>query len=503
MYDHNERQMIMPDEFFLPFGGKLNPNNRWVTLAHLIPWEKVEDVYIRSLKDTTQGNKAFSVRKALGSLYIKERMNWSDEETVEQITENPYLQYFIGLPAFQEKSPFDASLMTHFRKRLDSSIINQVNEWIVEAQAQKTEDTQAEQNNDDDDSDGGMTTNQAPSSQQEAPPDKPSNQGKLLVDATCAPADIAYPTDLRLLNDAREKLEDIIDTLHLPYRGMQPKPRTYRKNARKSYLSVAKQRNPRRKTIRKAIRKQLNCVERDLKHIERLVQQGGLGSLSKRQYRELLVIQELYRQQKIMYETKTHKIDDRITSIGQPHVRPIVRGKAGANVEFGAKLSVSMVNGFAFLDKLDWDAYHEGNYLIESIEAYHERYGLYPEAVLADQIYRTRENRAFCKQKGIRLSGPKLGRPSKDAEVNTLEKQIAYQDAVDRNPIEGKFGEGKRKYGLGRISARLQKTSETVISLQFLVMNLEKVLRDTFLPIFQYWMRQHFFQNEKQVMIIL
>lgn len=489
MYEHNERQM-------------LNPDNRWVILAQLIPWEKVEDVYIRSLKDATQGNKAFSVRKALGSIYIKERMNWSDEETVEQITENPYLQYFIGLPAFQDKAPFDASLMTHFRKRLDVSIINQVNEWISEAQMQKTEEAKSEKDDDDDDSRGGMTTHEAPISQQEATPDPP-NRGKLLIDATCAPADIAYPTDLRLLNDAREKLEGIIDTLHLPYQGMQPKPRTYRKNARKAYLSVAKQRSPRRKTLRKAIGKQLNFVKRDLKHIEKLAHQGGLEPLSKSQYRQLLVIQELYRQQRIMYETKKHQVSDRIVSIGQPHVRPIVRGKASANVEFGAKISVSMVDGFAFLDKLDWNAYHEGKYLHESIETYRKRHAVYPEAVLADQIYRTRENRAYCKQRGIRLSGPKLGRPSKDSEVNALEKQIAYQDAVDRNPIEGKFGEGKRKYGLGRISARLRETSETVISLQFLVMNLEKVLRDTFLSIFQTWMRQLFSQDEKQLMIVL
>jgi len=505
MYEHNERQMVMPDDFFLPFGGKLNPDNRWVVLAQLIPWDRAEDVYIRSLKDVTQGNKAFSVRKALGSLIIKERMNWSDEETVEQIKENPYLQYFIGLSAFQEKAPFDASLMTHFRKRLDASIINQVNEWIVEAQMRE-EEVQSEQDDDDDDDDGRngeITTDQASISQQEDHPDEPSNQGKLLIDATCAPADIAFPTDLRLLNEAREKLESIIDTLHQPYQGEQPKPRTYRKKARKAYLSVAKQRNPRRKTLRKAIGKQLTYVKRDLKHVETLVHQGGLDPLSKSQYRHLFVIQELYRQQQIMYETKTHRVEDRIVSIGQPHIRPIVRGKANANVEFGAKLSVSMVAGFAFLDKLDWNAYHEGKYLQESIEAYHNRYGVYPEAVLADQIYRTRENRAYCKQHGIRLSGPKLGRPSKDAEVNALEKQIAYQDAVDRNPMEGKFGEGKRKYGLGRIFARLQKSSETVIALQFLVMNLEKVLRDTFLFIFQFWMRRLFLQEERSQTIII
>lgn len=501
MYEHNERQMIMPDEFFLPFGGKLDPENRWVVLANLIPWDKVEDIYIRSLKDTTQGNKALPARMALGSLLIKERMRLSDEETVEQIKENPYLQYFIGLSEFQQKAPFDSSLMTHFRKRFDASIINQVNEWMVEAQMKEKQDTRNEQD-DDDDLDSGAdkaSTRKIGASS----PDKRSNQGKLLLDATCAPADIAYPTDLRLLNEAREKLEGIIDTLHLPYRGTQPKLRTYRKKARKDYLSVAKQRNPRRKTLRKAIGKQLNYIRRNLKHIESLVQQGGLKSLSKRQYRELLVIQELYRQQKIMFETKTHQIDDRITSIAQPHVRPIVRGKASASVEFGAKLSISMVDGFAFLDKMEWDAYHEGSYLIESVEAYRRRHGFYPEAVLADKIYRTRENRAYCKEKGIRLSGPKLGRPSNEAKRNGLEKKIAHQDAIERNAIEGKFGEGKRKYGLGRISARLQTTSETVIALQFLVMNLEKVLRDTFLSFFQIWKALYLFVNRKKYTLII
>src|SRR5699024_7660565 len=97
MYQHNENQLVMPEDFFLPFGGKLNKNNRWVTLASLIPWGKVEEKYAESFKSTFQGQKAVSVRMALGSLIIKERLNLSDRETLRQITENPYLQYFIGL----------------------------------------------------------------------------------------------------------------------------------------------------------------------------------------------------------------------------------------------------------------------------------------------------------------------------------------------------------------------------------------------------------------------
>src|SRR5699024_10680939 len=176
-------------------------------------------------------------------------------------------------------------------------------------------------------------------------------------------------------------------------------------------------------------------------------------------------------------------IEDRIVSISQPHVRPIVRGKTNARVEFGAKLSVSVIDGYAFLDVLSWDSYHEGKGLRESVEKYKERYGYYPEAVLADTIYRTRENRAYCKGRGIRLSGPRLGRPSKDKQINAEQKRIERQDASERNAIEGKFGEGKRRYGLGLISARVQQASETAIALRLLLMNIGMILGDSFLAL--------------------
>src|SRR5690625_4001407 len=132
MYEHNANQLIMPDEFFLPFGGSLNPDNRWIVMASLIPWAEVETEYKKRLGTLNEGSKAYSVRLALGSLIIKEKLRLSDEETVLAITENPYLQYFIGLHSFQEKAPFNASSMTHFRKRFDPDFINEINEHIVQ-----------------------------------------------------------------------------------------------------------------------------------------------------------------------------------------------------------------------------------------------------------------------------------------------------------------------------------------------------------------------------------
>ncbi|UTR15805.1 hypothetical protein MM221_04290 [Salipaludibacillus sp. LMS25] len=181
------------------------------------------------------------------------------------------------------------------------------------------------------------------------------------------------------MNKSREKLEGMIDTLHDSLGGRQKKPRTYRQKARKEYVSLTKQKKPSTRKLRKGIRKQLNYVKRDLKHMTNFVDQVGLSALSRRQYRDLLVIQAVYRQQKQMYTSKSHRIDDRIVSISQPHVRPIVRGKTYTNVECGAKLSLVMTDGWAFLDNVRC-AYHEGTDLKRAIASYKNRFGYYPEA---------------------------------------------------------------------------------------------------------------------------
>jgi hypothetical protein len=175
-------------------------------------------------------------------------------------------------------------------------------------------------------------------------------------------------------------------------------------------------------------------------------------------------------------------VDDRIVSITQPHVRPIKRGKAGRDTEFGAKLSVSVVDGFSFVDRLSWDNYNESGDLVEQIETYRHRFGCYPASMHVDQIYRTRANRAYCKQRGIRMSGPPLGR--KPHAVSREEKREAAADEAIRNHIEGKFGQGKRRFGLGRIMAKLASTSGAQIALTFLVMNLERALQLIFFVLF-------------------
>ena len=176
-----------------------------------------------------------------------------------------------------------------------------------------------------------------------------------------------------------------------------------------------------------------------------------------------------------MWFNKTEKIEDRIVSMTQPHIRPIVRGKAGADTEFGAKLSASYFEGYVFSERLSWSNYNESGDLQGQIEAYKEFTGYYPESVHVDKIYRTRANRAWCKERGIRINGPPLGRPRKN--ISQYIKKQALEDEKIRNAIEGKFGQGKRRFRLNLVMAKLSQTSETVIAISFLVMNLVNLLR--------------------------
>ena len=476
MYRKDHPEQLSFEDFYLPFGGKLRSDNRWVVLSKKIPWDLAEEIYSERFSKNGRGAPALSARIALGALIIKERLGVSDEEAVEQIRENPYLQYFLGFHEFNDDMPFDPSMYVHFRKRFTVEELNRINEAIVLAENAVPQRSRSDNDNDDDEGkgEGGDT--------------KP-NKGKLLVDATCAPADIHYPTDADLLNKAREKSEEIIDVLFEPLKGSYRKPRTYRCNARKLFLNFAKRKKTTYQQQRKVIRQQLSFLKRNLKTIEQLSTKSSLTLLSPRQYRTLLVINEIYRQQRYMYKHHSRSIADRIVSISQPHIRPIVRGKTATPCEFGAKLSASLVDGYVFLDRLDWNSYNESGDLKSQIEFYKERFGFYPESVHCDRIYRTRENRRYCKERNIRISGPALGRPPKG--TSSAMKHQQHRDEIDRIPIEGKFGQAKRRFSMNRIMAKLAGTSETVIAIIFMVMNLEKWLKQpSFCPVYFLFNRQ-------------
>ena len=451
--------------FESPFSQSLNPHNRWVILANKIPWDLLVSTYQTQMNNSQTGAEGINPRVAIGAMILKHICNMSDRETVMQIQENMYMQYFIGYSSFSTEEPFDASLFVEFRKRLGMEQINFINENILglsHVKSDKKSDGKNDESNDDENI-GIENSSQQENINQE---NTKTHGGKLITDATACPQDIAYPTDLNLLNDAREKSEELIDILY-DVNLHEKKPRTYRKEARKYYLKTAQKKVKTKTEIRKAIRKQLGYLRRNLKSIGFLLDCHEGIPLDRHQYKYLFVINTLYEQQLQMFTEHSHSIEHRIVSIHQPHVRPIVRGKTNANVEFGAKINVSIMNGYAFLDDLQWEAYNEGTRLIATVEKYKDRFGFYPEEVMADKIYCNRPNRAALKLLGIKLRAKPLGRPTA--------VDVEHVRPGERNPIEGKFGQAKTAYGLNRIKARLQQTSESWIATIILVLNLVKI----------------------------
>jgi len=425
----------------------LDPENRWVVKAKLVPWEVAEEKYAHMFQKN--GRKAKDIRKALGALLIQQDLKCSDEDTVANIKENPYLQHFIGMDKWSNESPFDPSLMVWFRKRLSGKVLREINEEMCRRAAQP----EAEGREDDDD-------------------DEPHG-GTLILDATCAPANIAYPTDANLLADAVVKTDEIIDELHKPHVGKRARPRTYRQKSRKAIKAFVKLRNPSKKQIRNIIGKELRYLKRNIRFIEKMLEKGGgLGESGTRLFE---TIKALYGQQSFMHESRTHSVENRIVSINQPHIRPIPRGKANAKTEFGAKMAVSVVNGYMFSDHISYDNFNEGVLLEEAIKNYRNRFGMLPSRILADTIYRNQNNRALCKNLNIRLSGLPLGR--RNAEKYRQQLKEFLGDCRTRNEIEGKIGTAKSRYGLDRVRAKLPDTGTAVMELALIAMNLSKLAK--------------------------
>ncbi len=276
MIQYKSTRQLSLDGFHLPFGGKLSPDNRWVKWSLAIPWDELAAGYYKSMS-SGQGRPGKDGRLVIGAVIIKHKLKLSDEEPVLQIQENPYLQYFVGLSSYKDEVPFTPSLFVEIRKRMGSEVFSSFEQAILSRIEEKQKRTTAD------------------------PADKSSepleNRGKLLVDATVAEQAIRYPTDLSLLNEAREISENLIDELyHLC--DLKKKPRTYRRQARKRYLALAKNRNPGSKLRRKGTREQLQYLRRNFKHIEALLDHIGSRSfpLSPVQQRRYWIIQHVYGQ---------------------------------------------------------------------------------------------------------------------------------------------------------------------------------------------------------------
>lgn len=464
MINYTPQNQLVLEGFSHPFERDLSAENRWVKLAKVVPWDELAVVYSNKL-ETGSGRKSVDIRLVIAALIVKHKLNLDDRGTIEMIQENIYIQYFCGFKSFTNKKAFDASLFVDIRKRLGGDEFDTFNKLVVEKAEQiKPHQSRIKRKKDNkrDDDDKGI---------------KQPNRGTLKADATIADQEIKFPTDLNLLNIGRENLERIIDLLYDSTRDKK-KPRDYRRKARKEYLNLTKKRRKGTKVLRRGIKSQLQFVARDLRIIKGLMEKSVMGNeLSKRDNDLLETITKVHEQQKWMYDNKKHSVPNRIVNIFQPWVRPMVRGKDKNKTEFGSKVDISEVDGFCRVDRFSWDAFNEGGDVELLVENFHSLYGCYPKSFLGDGIYLNRKARKFLKDKGIEIYGKPLGRPPKQTQQTSSQKYRKKKKAAQRNHVEGKFGQGKRGYGLNNVKARLKDTSESWVNAIFFVMNLTKLLQ--------------------------
>lgn len=455
MIKYDSPAQITIEEFKTPFHASLLPDNKWVKLSMAVPWDKFASAYM-SMMTKDFGRPGISPRVVLGALIIKHIEKLDDRGVIAAIQENVYMQFFVGLKEFNPHPVFDPSLFVDIRKRVGADIFDSLNVELIKSVSHK-EDKKHNKKKDD-------------------KGNKPKNKGKMQADATVADQYITYPTDNGILNQSRKKCEKLIDKLYELNGKHGEKPRTYRRKMDTAYLNYSKKKKKSKATHRKMTRKLLECVNRDIKHINVFLDifetKGSPFPLKPCEQRMLWIINTAYAQQKFMFDAKTHSCPDRIVSIFQPHVRPIPRGKIKSQIEFGSKLGVSLDQGFARINTFSWNAYHEGGDLIKQVEAYKGIHGHYPELVQVDKIYAIRGNRQWLKERGIRITAAPLGRKRKKEPETYYQKTKRKKEAAERNHIEGKFGQGKNGYNLNEVRAKLKETSESWVACIFFIMNL-------------------------------
>ena len=466
----------------------LDKANRWVALGDLLPWAELEKEYNSRLDNRRKGAGNKPARMIIGAMIIKHKLNLSDAETIEIIRENPHMQYLCGLKEFTDKPIFNPSLFTYVRKRISEKELNKMTVELLNKQKRLLEEKRKREEE------------EARNNEEEPPTPEPENpnaapfvdsqgrrhEGVLKVDATCADAEMRYPVDVDIIHDGCRKVTDYIikvcETFELH------KPRTNYRHARQSYLQLVKQAKKKGRMVRETIGVMLNYLHKDIRILMDILARNKMyyESLFLYEKRTLTAIIKMYHQQEGMYRSKTHACADRILSIFQPHVRAIVRGKAKARTEFGAKIGASIVEGYTFIDHHSWDAYNESQDLSLQIQLFKERFGHLPATILADKIYLNRLNRDILEDLEIQSYCKPLGRPPKTPPSREMKSRMA-KAIGERNEIECSFGTGKRIYRANDIRAKLPETARCWTGMCYFVKNVMKFLRELCLVLTEIW----------------
>jgi len=429
-----------------PYSGQIDIHNRWIKLADLVPWDEMDVIYRKHFNKSKQ-TVIKNSRLILGLMLGQMLLELSDRPILDYFHENPYFQYFCGHTSFvikTDRAIIHHSLLSKRRKRLGKSYVAEFEREVLDVLKGK-----------------GLIKGQ-----------------KLILDATVFPANITYPNDVKLLNTVREYLCKTILAVKNTY-DPKGKIRTYRRQARQLYLKFQKTKRKSKVFIRLSRNKMIRYVRRNIRQCEAVLAEAcSLKAWQKEQINtKLVVAKDILDQQIHMATTRGRKVANRIVSFHWPQVRPVLRGKEGKSVEFGPKAHISLIDGFAALDHAQYDAFHEGIQLKDSVTRHKTRFGRFPDTLLADQLYATRDNRCYLAEKQIEHSFKRMGRPPNES---LAEKQKHRRDFKrkqgQRNHIEASFGHLKSRFNLGKIKWRVPGGETMQIQLGLIAFNLNSAM---------------------------
>ena len=450
---------------------RLNKDNRWIRLADSLPWDRIEREYNKRLRNQHGGAGNKPARMVVGALIVKHMMNLSDEDTILMIEENPYMQYLVGLTIYQTAPIFTPELLTVVRKRLGEDFFNEVTLMLEKRGESGDKDGVGQGDGRHLDDNGDW------------------HEGVMKVDATCTDAEMKFPTDVGLLEDGSREVSRLTQKVCTRL-GLRI-PVTNRGLSRSVFVGYTKRKHKGAKLVKETKKRQIHYLRSDLDTFMDIIAKVPVDKVSNalkhRDIRNLEATLRMLAQQDEMLSTGLRSCADRIVSIFQPHVRPIVRGKAKAKTEFGAKVGISVVNGYDFIDTISWDAYNECSDLAKQLENYRTRFGFYPAEVQADKIYLNKENRSLLKKMHIRCHCAPLGRPPKNPDPESVRMQL--KASGERNAVEASFGTAKRRFRANNIRAKLPDTARSWIASCFLAKNLKKFLRGVLFCLFRIFAR--------------
>ena len=424
------------DWFMVP---EVDRNHELIKLADTIDWtslsERLAKFYCPDNGRPTKPNRA-----KVGLLMLKHLNHSSDEDVVDMLKRDLYAQYLCDVSLKEAAKFINPSTLTYFRKQIGFEGVKLIETGVLSILKKN----------------------------------KVIRGRQLVTDTTVMPANITYPTDVKLLDKVRRKAVEYLT--QAKNFGTQSY-RTYQRTARKIVITYQKIRHHTIKTRRKVQKKLLQFSRRNVRQLTDALKtvkecSGSEIKKTKEQFIQktekfLRIANSILPQQKEIYHNK--KVSERIVSVHKTHIRPMVRGKYPVEVEFGPKLLVNLKGDCLFLEDVQFNNVSDVHLLEKSLLAYQERFDHLPSQLATDRGFWSKDNQQLAENLGVQ----KIAIENKGKSNHLKGKPFRERLRRLRCKIEAKISLAKRKYGLNRCLYSIPHGEEIWARLGLIAMNLK------------------------------